>query len=221
MTPGAIAIASGVAEFEAAVGGSSSYRVEAKPQVISVSPDADGSHLTALQQTLGGRVACVPLRDGIQLYCNRGGLLFGLPLARRALAMSLPVPSRFEVKLRFENSELDLGDRPARAQKHASTTSIHSNDSAEVPISIHDGGSRVNVNVPNRRTSARLISASGSPMLSGLPDERAKEHRAAGEIEAPNESHYVNPSTHTYVTSSSGVLNLGTATALLRAPSAV
>ena len=87
------------------------YRVEAKPQVISVSPDVDGSHLTALQQTLGGPVACVPLHGGIQLYCNRGGLLFGLALARRALAMSLPVPSRFEVKLRFENSELDLGPK--------------------------------------------------------------------------------------------------------------
>jgi hypothetical protein len=87
------------------------YRVEAKPQVISVSPDADGSHLTALQQTLGGPVACVPLHDGIQLYCNRGGLLFGLALARRALALSLSEPSRFEVRLRFENSELDLGPK--------------------------------------------------------------------------------------------------------------
>jgi hypothetical protein len=87
------------------------YRVEAKPQVISVSPDADGSHLAALQQTLGGPVACVPLHDGIQLYCNRGGLVFGLALTRRALAMSLAVPSRFEVKLRFEDSELDLGPK--------------------------------------------------------------------------------------------------------------
>jgi hypothetical protein len=87
------------------------YRVDAKPQVISVSPDAEGNHLAALQQTLGGPVACVPLHDGIQLYCNRGGLLFGLALTRRALALSLPVPSRFEVKLRFENSELDLGPK--------------------------------------------------------------------------------------------------------------
>ena len=87
------------------------YRVEAKPQVISVSPNADGSHLTALQELLGGPVACVPLHDGIQLYCNRGGLLFGLALARRALALSLAEPSRFEVKLRFENSELDLGPK--------------------------------------------------------------------------------------------------------------
>src|SRR5262249_45374538 len=30
-----------------------------------------------------------------------------------------------------------------------------SNDPAEVPISIHDGASRVNVNVPTRRTAAR------------------------------------------------------------------
>ena len=87
------------------------YRLGVKPQVISVSPDGDGNHLTALQQTLGGPVACVPLHDGIQLCCNRGGLLFGLALARRALALSLAEPSRFEVRLRFENSELDLGPK--------------------------------------------------------------------------------------------------------------
>jgi hypothetical protein len=87
------------------------YRVEAKPQVIYVSPGDDGNHLAALQQTLGGPVACVPLHDGIQLCCNRGGLLFGLALARRALALSLAEPSRFEVRLRFENSELDLGPK--------------------------------------------------------------------------------------------------------------
>jgi hypothetical protein len=67
------------------------YRVEAKPQVISVSPDAAGGNAMAMKELLGGPVACVPLHDGIQLYCNRGGLLFGLALARRALALS---PSR-------------------------------------------------------------------------------------------------------------------------------
>lgn len=34
---------------------------------------------------------------------------------------------------------------------------VQSNDPAEVPISIHNRGSRVNVNVPNRRTSARDV----------------------------------------------------------------
>ncbi|HEX8106756.1 MAG TPA: hypothetical protein VF516_03460 [Kofleriaceae bacterium] len=87
------------------------YRVGVKPQVISVSPSDDGNHLAALQQTLGGPVACVPLHDGIQLYCNRGGLLFGLALARRALALSLAEPWRFEVRLHFENSERDLGPK--------------------------------------------------------------------------------------------------------------
>jgi hypothetical protein len=42
-------------------------------------------------------------------------------------------------------------ERPAAAR----TQMIQSNDPAEVPISIHDGDSRVNVNVPNRRTSPR------------------------------------------------------------------
>jgi hypothetical protein len=54
---------------------------------------------------------CIPLHDGIQLCCNRGGLLFGLALARRVLALSLAQPSRFQVTLHFENSELDLGPR--------------------------------------------------------------------------------------------------------------
>jgi hypothetical protein len=37
--------------------------------------------------------------------------LFGLALARRALALSLAEPSGFEVKLRFENSERELGPK--------------------------------------------------------------------------------------------------------------
>jgi hypothetical protein len=87
------------------------YRVEATRQVISVSPSATGGYSTATEELLGGPVACVPLHDGSQLCCNCGGLLFGLVLARRALALSLAEPSRFEVRLRFENSELDLGPK--------------------------------------------------------------------------------------------------------------
>jgi hypothetical protein len=37
--------------------------------------------------------------------------VLGLALARRALALSLAEPSRFEVRLRFENSDLDLGPK--------------------------------------------------------------------------------------------------------------
>lgn len=37
------------------------YRVEAKPQVISVSPSAAGGYSTATEALLGGPVACVPL----------------------------------------------------------------------------------------------------------------------------------------------------------------
>jgi hypothetical protein len=87
------------------------YRVGEKPHVTWLSPDDAGGHSTALHRTLAGPVACLPLHDGVQLCCNRGGLVFGLALARRALALSLAKPSRFEVTLRFENSELDLGPR--------------------------------------------------------------------------------------------------------------
>ena len=93
------------------------YRVGVKPQVISILQDADGSHPAALQQTLGGPVSYVPLHGGIQFCCNRGGLLFGLALARRALALSLAEPSRFEIKLHFQNSERDLGPKGCGFQK--------------------------------------------------------------------------------------------------------
>ena len=49
------------------------------------------------------------LGDHVDDRCNHGGLLFSLALARRALCAVLAEPSRFEVRLRFENSELDLG----------------------------------------------------------------------------------------------------------------
>jgi hypothetical protein len=82
-------------------------KVGDKPRVTRLG----GGHAAALEGLLGGPIACVLLHDGIQLYCNRGGLVFGLALARRALALSLDEPWRCEVTLRFENSELDLGPK--------------------------------------------------------------------------------------------------------------
>lgn len=87
------------------------YRVSEKPCVTWLDADPGGGHAAALEGMLGGPVACVPLHDRIQFCCNRGGLVFGLALARRALAISLADPSRFEVTLRFENSELDLSPK--------------------------------------------------------------------------------------------------------------
>jgi hypothetical protein len=45
--------------------------------------------------------------------------------------------------------------RKGSGMKMLGVAMVQSNDPAEVPISIHDGGSRMNVKVPNRRTSAR------------------------------------------------------------------
>jgi hypothetical protein len=64
------------------------------------------------QQTLGGPIARSAARRVSSSAATAAGCCFGLALGRRALAMSLAEPSRFEVRLRFENSELDLG-RPA------------------------------------------------------------------------------------------------------------
>ena len=51
-------------------------KVGDKPRVIWLDPDPGGGHAAAMEGLLGGPVARVPLHDGIQLCCNRGGLLF-------------------------------------------------------------------------------------------------------------------------------------------------
>jgi hypothetical protein len=49
------------------------------------------------------------LDDGIQLCCNRNGLVFGFALARRVLAMALTEPGQFEITLEGEGSASGLG----------------------------------------------------------------------------------------------------------------
>ena len=73
------------------------------PRVTSMSPDAAGSYSTALQETLGGPVACVTLYDGIQLWCSRDGLLAGLMLTRHVLEMAPDEHGRFEAQIQVES----------------------------------------------------------------------------------------------------------------------
>jgi len=79
------------------------------PQVTSISPDDTGDYTTALEKLLGIPVACVPLPSGIALFCDLGGLLYGLLLVRHAVAMSLAKPSQCKVTLLFDGSDPDLG----------------------------------------------------------------------------------------------------------------
>lgn len=51
----------------------------------------------ALGRLLGVPVARLPLHDGVELCCDRDGLLLGLALARRALAAASSAPWRPEV----------------------------------------------------------------------------------------------------------------------------
>ena len=84
-------------------------RVGEPPRTTSILPDDAGDYSTALQETLGGPVACLALDDGIQLCCNRNGLVFGLALTRRILAMALTEPGQFKITLEAEDSASGLG----------------------------------------------------------------------------------------------------------------
>ena len=70
------------------------YRVGDRPRVTWLDPDPGGGHAMALGRLLGVPVARLPLHDGVELCCDRDGLLLGLALARRALAASPIAPWR-------------------------------------------------------------------------------------------------------------------------------
>jgi hypothetical protein len=74
-------------------------RVGDKPRVTWLDADPGGGHATALERLLGDPVARLPLLDGVELCCDRDGLLLGLALARRALAMFTVAPQRAAVTL--------------------------------------------------------------------------------------------------------------------------
>ncbi len=72
-------------------------RVGDKPRMTWLDADPDGGHAAALGMLLGVPVARLPLLDGVELCCDRDGLLLGIALARRALAMFTVAPQRAEV----------------------------------------------------------------------------------------------------------------------------
>jgi hypothetical protein len=83
-------------------------RVSEKPRVIELAADPDGGYTKALEGLLGDPVAHFPLLGGVRVFCDRDGLVFGLALARRALALSLAEPWQSEITLRFDGSESSL-----------------------------------------------------------------------------------------------------------------
>src|SRR5262249_14850356 len=80
-------------------------RIGKRPRVTWLDADPDGGHAAALGRLLGVSVARVPLHDGIQLYCDRDGLLLGLSLVHRVLSTSPAAPRRSEPTLRFDRPE--------------------------------------------------------------------------------------------------------------------
>ena len=67
-------------------------KVGDKPHLTWLDAAPGGGHTAALGILLGLPVARLPLLDGVDLCCDRDGLLFGLALVRRTLAMSTVVP---------------------------------------------------------------------------------------------------------------------------------
>ncbi len=86
-------------------------RVGERPRVTRLDADPSGDDAAALDRLLGDGlpVACVVLEDGIGLCCDRDVLLFGLALARRALATSFSAPPWPAPMLRFDRSAPVLG----------------------------------------------------------------------------------------------------------------
>lgn len=73
--------------------------VHGKARHDRVLPDDARRYLAALHHALGGPVVCLPLDNGIQLWCHRDGLVSGLAVTRRVLAMSLDELGQFEIAL--------------------------------------------------------------------------------------------------------------------------
>ena len=63
-------------------------RIGAKPRAIYLRGD-DARHAVEQELRCQGPVARLPLFDGLELRCDRNGLLLGLGLARRAMAAGL------------------------------------------------------------------------------------------------------------------------------------
>ena len=83
-------------------------RVSEKPRVIELAADPDGGYTKALEGLLGDSVAHFSLLGGVRVFCDRDGLIFGLALARRALAMS---PWQPEITLHFDGGELGFSSK--------------------------------------------------------------------------------------------------------------
>jgi hypothetical protein len=84
-------------------------KVGDKPRVTWLDADPGGDHAVALGRLLGVPVARLTLLDGVELCCDRDGLLLGLALARRALAMFTFAPQRAEGTIFPDGRNLGLG----------------------------------------------------------------------------------------------------------------
>lgn len=64
-------------------------RIGAKPRTIYIGRDEDHMAVIGKELRCRGPVARIPMFNGIELCCDRNGLLLGLGFARRAMAAGL------------------------------------------------------------------------------------------------------------------------------------
>jgi hypothetical protein len=70
----------------------------------------------ALLGVVGGPVVCLALYGGVELWCNRDGLLFGLTLTRRVVAISRTADWRVgALWLHVAGLTVDVGEEVWRA----------------------------------------------------------------------------------------------------------
>ncbi len=95
-------------------------RVGGRPLTLNL--DRSDDYMTVIGNKLRcpGRVARLPLTDGIELWCDRNGLLLGLGFARRAIvagirALTFPRPEPPPSEDHDRKLDVDLSDWPASA----------------------------------------------------------------------------------------------------------
>jgi hypothetical protein len=81
-------------------------RAGERPRVLDLD---DAGPMDALRELLGGAVVRFDVEDGTEIWCSRSGLMFGLALVRRMIAMVRDPHARASIRLDVEEPHAGLG----------------------------------------------------------------------------------------------------------------
>lgn len=93
-------------------------RLGAGPVVETLTADAEGSYLEALQRIVGGFVQCITLDDGLDLWCNEDGVGQGLELNRCIPTVGRRIPGGFEFVIDATDGKGAKAGEPAEWRIH-------------------------------------------------------------------------------------------------------